>query len=120
MIRGVRGATTVSSNIDGDIVTSAEELFEKMIALNDVNPEAVVSVFISVTEDLNAAFPAKALRKFAGWKYVPVMCMREISVPNSLKRCLRVMIHLNTDKSQAEINHVYLKEAQVLRPDLEK
>lgn len=120
MIRGVRGATTVSSNIEKEIIISAEELFIKIIELNEINPEEVASVFISTTEDLDAAFPAKALRKINGWKFVPVMCMREMPVPNSLKMCLRVMLHLNTDKAQEEIKHVYLREAKVLRPDLGK
>ena len=83
-----------------------------------LQPELVASVFISTTEDINAAFPARALRKFPGWTYVPVMCMREMPVPNSLQMCIRIMIHVNTDQTQQEINHVYLKDAKVLRPDL--
>ncbi len=69
-----------------------------MIKLNQIHPDSVASVFISTTEDINAAFPAKALRKFEGWTYVPVMCMQEIPVPNSLKMCIRIMMHVNTDK----------------------
>lgn len=118
MIRGVRGATTVNSNTEEEIISSAEELFAKMIELNKIKPEDVASVFISTTDDINASFPAKALRKFNGWKFVPVMCMREMPVPDSLKMCIRVMLHLNTEKLQNEIVHVYLKEAHVLRPDL--
>src|SRR5579875_3535103 len=118
MIRGVRGATTVSSNTEEAIIAAAEELLAKMIEVNDIQPDSVASVFISTTEDLNAAFPAKALRKFDGWTYVPVMCMREIPVPGSLKSCIRVMLHVNTNLSQEEIIHVYLNDAIVLRPDL--
>jgi chorismate mutase len=118
VIRGVRGAITVKSNTESDIISATEELLAKMIELNTIIPETVASIFISTTEDLNEAFPAKALRKFSGWTYVPVMCMREISVPNSLELCVRIMMHVNTDVSQEEIGHVYLKGAMVLRPDL--
>jgi chorismate mutase len=120
MIRGVRGATTVKSNTEVEILNAAEELFVKMIEKNEINPNDVASVFISTTDDLDAGFPAKGMRQMEGWQYVPVMCMREMPVPNSLKMCIRVMLHLNTDKSQNDINHVYLHEALILRPDLEK
>jgi len=118
MIRGVRGATTVSTNSEEAIVSATEELLAKLIEVNQIQPNSVASVLISTTEDINAAFPAKALRKFAGWTYVPVMCMRELPVPNSLEMCVRVMMHVNTNLPQEEIIHVYLKEAKVLRPDL--
>jgi chorismate mutase len=120
MIRGVRGATTVKSNTEAEIANGTEELFIKISETNDINPKDVASVFISATEDIDAGFPAKAMRLLEGWKCVPVMCMREMPVPNSLKMCIRVMLHLNTDKDQEEIKHVYLHEARILRPDLEK
>jgi chorismate mutase len=118
MIRGMRGAITASTNSEEAIVSATEELVAKMIEVNQIQPELVASVFISTTEDINAAFPAKALRKFSGWTYVPVMCMREIPVANSLNMCIRVMMHVNTTQSQEEIQHVYLNGAEVLRPDL--
>ncbi|MBT2733305.1 chorismate mutase [Neobacillus sp. C211] len=118
MIRGMRGAITVNQNTEEAIITATEELLEKIIEENHIQPELVASVFISTTEDINAVFPAKALRKFEGWTYVPVMCMQEMPVPNSLKMCVRIMMHVNTTQSQEEINHVYLKGAKVLRPDL--
>jgi chorismate mutase len=114
----MRGAITVSQNTEEAIITATEELLEKIIEENHIQPELVASVFISTTEDINAAFPAKALRKFEGWTYVPIMCMQEMPVPNSLKMCVRIMMHVNTTQSQEEINHVYLKGAKVLRPDL--
>lgn len=118
MIRGVRGAITVSGNTEEAIISATEELLVKLIEVNHLQPDSVASIFISTTEDIDAAFPAKALRKFEGWNYVPVMCMREVPVLNSLKMCVRVMMHVNTEISQEEIIHVYLKEAIVLRPDL--
>lgn len=118
MIRGVRGATTVNVNSEEAIITATEELFAKLIEVNQIQPESVASVLVSTTEDVDAAFPAKALRKLTGWTYVPVMCMREMPVPNSLKMCIRVMMHVNTNVSQEEIVHLYLRDAKVLRPDL--
>jgi chorismate mutase len=118
LIRGVRGAITVRCNTEEAILSATEELAAKMIELNDIQPESVASVFISTTEDINAVFPAKALRRFDGWTYVPVMCMREMPVPNSLEMCIRIMMNVNTDKSQQEIVHIYLRDAKVLRPDL--
>ncbi|MFK9093456.1 chorismate mutase [Bacillus salipaludis] len=118
MIRGMRGATTVSANTEEAIISATEELLAQLIEVNHIQPDSVASVLISTTEDVNAAFPAKALRKFAGWTYVPVMCMRELPVPNSLEMCVRIMMHVNTSLPQEEIVHVYLKEAKVLRPDL--
>jgi chorismate mutase len=118
MIRGMRGAVTVDSNSEEVIISATEELLKQLIEGNNILPEQVASVFISTTEDLNAAFPARALRKFDGWTYVPVMCMRELPVTNGLPMCVRVMLHVNTDVKQEEIVHVYLKGAKVLRPDL--
>ncbi|WP_040208357.1 chorismate mutase [Neobacillus jeddahensis] len=120
MIRGVRGATTVCANTEEAIVSATEELVTNLIELNQIQPDSVASVFISTTEDVDAAFPAKALRKFADWTYVPVMCMREIPVPNSLKMCVRIMMHVNTNLPQEDVVHVYLRGAKVLRPDLKQ
>lgn len=120
MVRGVRGATTVDRDHEQDIIDATEKLLSAMIAENQIDPDKVASAFISVTNDLNSAFPAKALRRIEGWTYVPVMCMQEIPVPNSLKSCIRIMLHLNTDKSQNDIVHVYQERAVTLRPDLKQ
>jgi chorismate mutase len=114
----MRGAITVTQNTEEEILTATEELLKKIIEENQIQPDLVASVFISTTKDIDAAFPAKALRKFEGWTYVPVMCMQEMPVPNSLTMCVRIMMHVNTKKSQEEIIHVYLRGAKVLRPDL--
>ncbi|MCA1030515.1 chorismate mutase [Bacillus timonensis] len=118
MIRGIRGAITVEQNNEKEILDSTEILLREMIAANQIEAEHVVQVLISVTEDINATFPAKALREINGWDYVPVMCMKEISVPNSLAKCIRVMITVNSSEDQEKIKHVYLKNASTLRPDL--
>ncbi|WP_210365491.1 chorismate mutase [Bacillus sp. REN3] len=118
MIRGIRGAITVKENNEREIVSAAEKLIREMIRANNIEAGYVASVFFSATEDLTAAFPAKALRNIDGWTYVPVMCMAEIPVPSSLKMCVRVMIHLNTDTAQEEIEHIYMEGTKKLRPDL--
>ncbi|MGY4112315.1 chorismate mutase [Aeribacillus composti] len=118
LIRGVRGAITVSENNEEQIVESTERLLREMIRLNNIAPEQVASVFISATNDLNACFPAKALRNIEGWKYVPVTCMQEIAVEGALEKCVRVMMHINTEAAQNDICHVYLEKAKILRPDL--
>lgn len=120
MIRGVRGATTVKENQEDEILSATEKLFRTIVAENNIAANEVASVFISVTDDITATFPAKAMRRLTGWAHVPVMCMREIPVPGSLPRCIRIMLHVNTATPQNEIVHVYLKDAVSLRPDLVK
>jgi chorismate mutase len=118
VIRGVRGAITVNQNEEVEIVAAAEKLLREMINANNIAPNEVASVFISATDDVTAAFPAKALRKIEGWTYVPVMCMKELSVLVSLKMCIRIMIHVNTGLEQEMVQHIYLEGAKELRPDL--
>lgn len=120
MIRGIRGATTVKQNTETEMIDCTEVLLREMVQQNSLQPEDVCSVFISVTDDINAAFPAKALRRLPGWEYVPVMCMNEIPVPGSLTQCIRVMMHVNTKAAQQEVKHIYLEKAVKLRPDLQK
>jgi chorismate mutase len=118
VVRGIRGATTVKENTEQEILQATDELVKEIIQKNGIFPEDVASVFISVTDDITEAFPAKALRTLEGWSYVPVTCMKEITVSGALKKCIRVMMHVNTTKSQQDIHHVYLEGAVVLRPDL--
>src|SRR5699024_945680 len=120
MIRGIRGATTVTENTEKEITSSTKNLVEMMIQSNNVKPEDVSHIFFSATTDLNASFPAKAVREINGWTYVPVMCMQEMDVPNSLNLFIRIMMAINTDKNKEEIEHVFKNEAVKLRPDLTK
>jgi chorismate mutase len=120
LIRGIRGATTVTDDNELQIIEATEELLQEMIHKNNVKPEEVSQVLITVTEDLKSTFPAKALRNFDGWMYVPVMCMQEVPVPGSLQKCIRVMMTVETLIKQEQIYHAYLKGATVLRPDLSK
>lgn len=118
MIRGIRGATTVHEDSEAPILRETEKLLREMITKNHVGAEEVTSILISVTQDIKGAFPAKALRNIDGWNYVPIMCMQEIPVPNSLEKCIRVLMTINTEKEQKEIHHIYLENAVQLRPDL--
>src|SRR5699024_1525593 len=118
MIRGLRGATTVAQNVEQEMLENTLELIKVMIDKNQLQPENVSHVFISVTQDLNATFPAKVLREIPGWSHVPVMCMTEIDVPAGLKKCIRIMMAVETDIHQQDIEHIYLNDAVKLRPDL--
>jgi chorismate mutase len=118
MIRGVRGAITINQNNEEEIVEAAERLLREAISANNITPNDVASIFISATDDINAAFPAKALRNIDGWTHVPVMCMKELLVSDSLQMCIRFMIHINTELAQEDIKHIYLEGAKQLRPDL--
>ncbi|MNC61491.1 Chorismate mutase AroH [compost metagenome] len=101
-----------------EILQATSDLLLRIVEDNHVVPEDICSVFVTTTEDLTSAFPAKAIRQLEGWELVPLMCSLEIPVKPSLPRCIRLMVHINTDKSQKEIRHVYLNDARVLRPDI--
>ena len=116
--RGIRGATTVDENSRDAIVVSTRELLLEMVRLNDVRETDVASAYFTTTPDLNAEFPAVAARDGLGWKYAALMCGHEMNVPGSLPMCLRILLHVNTDRGQDEICHVYLRGATALRPDL--
>lgn len=117
--RGVRGATTVDSNSRDDILTATRQLLGLMIRLNGIETERVGSAIFSVTRDLDAEFPALAARQL-GWLEVPLLCTYEVDVPGSLRQCVRILVHWNTEKAQHDIHHVYTKDAVRLRPDLSK
>jgi chorismate mutase len=117
-IRGVRGAATVAGDQADLILEATRGLLLAIAAANpSLKPQDIASVLFTMTEDLSSAFPAQAARQI-GWSDVPLMCAREISVPESLPRVVRVLIHWNTDLPSNQIKHVYLGEAVKLRPDL--
>ena len=117
-IRGIRGATTVAADDPELILQATRELLEEILDENEtMRPEDVASALFTVTDDLASTFPAQAARQM-GWGLVPMLCAREIPVPNSLPRVIRVLVHWNTEVPQNEITHVYLREAVKLRPDL--
>jgi chorismate mutase len=117
-IRGIRGATTVATDQPDLILEATRELLEAILKENEgMIPEDIGSAIFTVTEDLTATFPAQAARQM-GWSMVPMMCAREIPVPGSLPKAIRVLVHWNTNMPQNEIKHVYLRDAVRLRPDL--
>ncbi len=117
--RGVRGATTADANTSEAILKATRELLALMIRRNGIAAADVASAVFSTTPDLDAEFPALAARQL-GWLDVALMCVHELDVPGSLRRCVRVLLHWNTDKPAGELVHVYIKEAAGLRPDRSK
>jgi chorismate mutase len=115
--RGVRGATVATANDAEAILAATREL---LLAIRDANPsmqtEDLASILFTVTEQLDAVYPAQAAHQLK-WKGIPLICAREIPVPDGLPNCIRVMIHWNTNLPQSEIRHIYLKDAAQLRPD---
>ncbi len=117
MLRGIRGATTVTANNREEIFERVAELLSAIIQENVIDTEDIGAVIFSSTPDLNAAFPAAGARKL-GWTQVPLFGTQEIECPDSLPLCIRVLILLNTDSRQPDIKHVYLHDAMILRQDI--
>lgn len=115
--RGIRGATTVERDSAAAILQATRELLTRIVEVNGAAVEDLASAFFTATPDLTAAFPAAAARDL-GWQHVALLDAQEIPVPGSLPRCVRVLLHWNTDTPQAEIHHIYLRDAASLRPDL--
>ena len=116
---GVRGATTAEANTSEDILRATRQLLALMIRQNGIQEADVASAIFTTTPDLDAEFPALAARQL-GWFEVALMCLHELDVPGSLRRCIRILVHWNTDKPAAEIVHVYIMGAAHLRPDLSR
>jgi chorismate mutase len=117
MMRGVRGAITVEEDSAEAIWSGTRELMAAIIEANGIDEADVASVIFTTTPDLTAAYPARAAREL-GWQQTALMGMQEIAVPGGLERCIRVLIHWNTTKAIDELQHVFLRGAVVLRPDL--
>ena len=116
-VRGVRGATTSDSNSREDILLAAHDLITGIIEANEIVVDDVASILFSTTADLNAEFPAVAARNL-GFTNTALECLVEMNVPGSLARCIRVLMHVNSDNQQKERRHIYLKHAKSLRADL--
>ncbi|TAK28743.1 MAG: chorismate mutase [Chloroflexota bacterium] len=112
--RGIRGATTVETNTRDEILSATRELLQNLVEANDFALDDVASAYFTTTPDVNAEFPAVAARQL-GWNQVPLLCGHEMQVPDSLGRCIRVLLHVNTEKKAGEITHIYLRGAVGLR-----
>ncbi|OGN91015.1 MAG: chorismate mutase [Chloroflexi bacterium RBG_13_48_17] len=117
--RGIRGAIAVPKNTKEAIVAATKELLHNMIKVNDVEISDVACILFTTTSDLNVAFPAAAAREL-GWTRVPLLCGHEMNVPQSLPRCLRILVLFNTDKKNEDIVHIYLGDAKTLRDEGER
>lgn len=117
-LRGLRGATTVEEDHREEVLAATRQLLEELLEANPgLHPDQIASAIFTLTPDLTSVFPAEAARQL-GWTQVPLICMQEIPVPGALSRCIRVLIHWNTELTQAQIHPVYLRQARRLRPDL--
>lgn len=117
-VAAIRGAIDVRTDTPAEVHAAVVELVRQIAERNDLAPEAIISAQFTATPDVKSAFPAKAARD-AGWSLVPMLCTLEIDVPGALPRCIRVMLHANLPASR-EVEHVYLRGAVALRPDLGK
>jgi chorismate mutase len=118
-VRGIRGATSARSDTRDDILQATRELLAEILRVNSIDGfEEIVSILFTTTPDLTSVFPAEAAREM-GMHAVPLLCASEIAVPGRLPRCVRLLMHLNTDKPATAMVHVYLREAKSLRPDMQ-
>lgn len=115
-VRGIRGATAVKSDTRETVLAATRELLEAMVAANGIVPADIASVIFTVTPDIRSEYPARAAR-LIGWTNVALLGATEMDVPTGLKRCIRVLLHVNTDRPASAVQHVYLHEAKSLRTD---
>ena len=120
MLRGIRGATTVTDNTVDALRVAVLEMLNEILEKNNIVTSDIACVDFTMTKDLNCAYPAKFAREIEGFEKVPLMCYQELDIENSLEKCIRVRFLVNTDKNQDEIIPVYLNEAKKLRQDLLK
>jgi chorismate mutase len=117
-VRGIRGATSVAEDTREAVLAATRELLEEILKTNRITQfDDIASILFTTTPDLTSTFPAEAARAL-GMNQVPLLCASEINVPGRLPRCVRVLMHLNTEKRACEIVHSYLREAKSLRPDV--
>lgn len=116
-VRALRGATTLDVDTAEHMTERVQALLHEMLSRNDVDHDDLVSILFTATDDLHSLFPATAARGI-GLGDVPLICARELDIDNAAQRCVRVMMHLTTTRSRAELHHVYLEGARGLRDDL--
>ena len=116
-VRALRGATTLDADTEDQINERVQALLREILTRNGVDHDDVISIVFTATEDVTAMFPATAARGI-GLGDIPLICAREISVKGGTPRCVRVLLHLTTDRPRSELRHVYLEGAKGLRDDL--
>ncbi len=116
-VRALRGATTLDHDDESHMTERVQTLVKEMMARNDIDHDDIISMIFTATEDLVCAFPAAAAR-VAGLGDVPLLCARELSVVGGTPRCVRVLMHVSTERERSELRHVYLEGAVGLRDDL--
>ncbi len=118
-VRGLRGAINCDENSPSSILGATRELLQEIIRVNDLTDfDEIVSAIFTTSPDLNAVYPAEAAREL-GMHRVPLLCGTEIAVPGGMPRCIRILLHVNSDKPQRDMVHVYLRDAKKLRPDMQ-
>jgi len=117
-VRGIRGAINVDADVPEQIIAATTELLEEIFRANAIEEfDEIVSAIFTTSPDLTSTFPAEAARRL-GMRQVPLLCSREIPVPNAMQHCIRILLHVNTDKKQSEMAHAYLRDTKSLRPDV--
>jgi chorismate mutase len=116
-VRAIRGATTVERDTRDEVIARTRELVQEVVDRNAVDPDDLISILFTATDDIRSAFPAEAARE-AGFTHVPLMCARELDIVDGISRCIRVMVHVHTTRSAGELRHPYLHGARQLRTDL--
>jgi chorismate mutase len=116
-LRAIRGATTVDEDTPEAITGRVVELLTQIMKRNELVEDDIVSILFTATEDIVSIFPATAARTM-GLGAVPLICARELAIVGSVPQCVRVMLHVTTERPRDEIHHVYLEGAQGLRDDL--
>lgn len=119
MVRAIRGATTVENNDRNEILEATKELLLEIVKANNIKNDDMVSVIFTITPDLDEVFPAVAAREL-GMVDVPLLDMSEPQIKGSLNKCIRILMHINSEKENKDMVHIYLRGAKVLRPDLVK
>ncbi|QJA08458.1 chorismate mutase [Romboutsia sp. CE17] len=119
-VLAIRGATTVSSNTREDILKESALLIKTIIDENKLDIDDIISICFTMTKDLDAVYPAVAVREYLDIVDIPLLNFEEKYVVGSLTKCIRVLMHINSDKNKSDIRHIYLNESKILRPDLSK
>lgn len=119
-VLSIRGATTVSENSKDEILKETKVLIEKIIKENNIKEDEIINMLFTMTSDLDAIYPSVAVRDLLNICDTPLLNFEEKYIKGSLKKCIRVMVNINSDKSKSEIKHIYLNGSKILRPDINK